>query len=191
MSLAWVPDDRRLVIGCTEEGPASGIQILDTTRSIRAGNPRTVGPYTVPNLPRGQYTDPALLPDETVTAISPRCWGGMICPPDTNVGDAVVTVEASTARVRRTLLSAVADPGIQLSDLAVDPSGQRLAVEGMGTSGPVVLYTISGGRLHALTNSVGAFGWLPRPVPKTQAPAKSATAKSGRSSSNSQQGRAN
>lgn len=160
-SLAWAPNGRRLVIG-SFDGPASGVQILDTTSPAGARNPEAVGPYTASRgLPPGRYQDPTLLPDGTVAALSPLCWGGMSCSPDPHAGGELVTIDPTTAKVKQTIVSSTADAGDQLAALALDASRQRLAMEVFPSSGQATLEVDSAGRFHAVATGAPAFAWLP------------------------------
>jgi hypothetical protein len=165
-SLQWAPDSRHLVIG-SDFGLFSGIQILDTTHPVSSANPETVGGH--PNthgVPGGRFTDPALEPDGTIVALLPFCWGGMACPTQTQIGTGIVTVDRATGQIASTLLAPQADPGNQLSNLIVDPSGQRLAAEG-GLGAATTLYEISAGQLRPVAQNVGSVAWLPRSADAT------------------------
>jgi hypothetical protein len=153
--------------GDKDFGPYSGIQILDTTDPVSSANPETVGGY--PNThgaPGGRYSDPALEPDGTIVALLPFCWGGMGCPPQTVIGTGVVTVDRATGQIASTLLAPQGDPGNQLTNLIVDPSGQRLAAEG-GPGAATTLYEISAGQLRPVAQNVGFVAWLPRSADAT------------------------
>jgi len=169
-TLSWAPDGRRLVIG----RDVGVVQILDTSRPVGSDNPRTLPRGDDPSSgnPERQYLDPTMLPDGDIVAIQPFCWVPRWCRAPTVPGSGIVTLDTATGNVTSTIVDPRSDPGVQLVELAVDPSGQRLAaLAANGTNG---LYEVIDSKLRLLAQLINEAAWLPAtidPPPSTLRPA--------------------